>query len=46
MILLLEFHIQQWSQVAKCQDCGVSVILCIGETLDERHGPTEPQTEV
>lgn len=25
-------------KVAKCQDCGVSVILCIGETLDEREG--------
>jgi len=25
-------------KVAKCQDCGVSVILCIGETLEEREG--------
>jgi len=25
-------------KVAKCQDCGVSVILCIGESLEEREG--------
>ena len=24
-------------QVAKCQEAGLGVILCIGETLDERH---------
>eukprot|EP00439_Symbiodinium_sp_Y106_P075209 s1483_g14.t2 len=28
-----------WSaEVAKCQDAGVNVILCIGETLEEREG--------